>query len=98
MAEVFHTEDALQDLDEIWVYMSRTSPERASEFIISLDETLTFLAEFPYLGRERKEWRDGLRSTIHKGYVVIYYIIEGGVLIERIIYGSRDIEGLFRDE
>ncbi len=98
MAEVFHSEDALQDLDEIWVYMSRQSPKQASEFIVSLDDTLALLAEFPYLGRERKEWKEGLRSTLHKGYIVIYRVIEEGVLIERIVYASRDIEGLFREE
>jgi toxin ParE1/3/4 len=98
MAEVFHSEDALQDLDEIWVYMSGESPEKASEFIVSLDETLALLATFPYLGRERREWREGLRSTMHREYMVIYSIIEEGVLIERIVYASRNLRALFREE
>jgi toxin ParE1/3/4 len=88
----------LQDLDDIWRYIAQSSSKGASQFVEKLDEILHLLAEFPYMGRERTEWQKGLRSTTYQYYVIVYRVIEEGVLIERVVYGSRDIEGLFHDE
>lgn len=98
MPSLYYAEAALQDLDDIWRYFAQSSPTRASEFIRELDETLKSLIDFPYMGRERKEWKEGLRSLTHKKYVIAYQVIDGDVVIERVVHGSRDIEGLFRDE
>lgn len=98
MPNIYYAEAALQDLDEIWRYFAQGSSTRASEFVRELDETLKLLLEFPYMGRERNEWKEGLRSLNHKKYVIAYQVIDGDVVIERVVHGSRDIEGLFRDE
>jgi toxin ParE1/3/4 len=98
MPSIYYAEAALQDLDEIWRYFAQGSPTRASEFVQELDEVLKLLVDFPYMGRERKEWKEGLRSLNHQKYVIVYSILEEDVVIERVVHGSRDIEGLFRDE
>ena len=50
------------------------------------------LGMFPFAGRERKEIRDGVRSTVVHPYLVFYRVDEAArvVTVVRVIHGSRD--------
>lgn len=56
------TEEARQDLDEIWLYIAEDSPAAADRFLDTLYERLVLLAGQPLLGRLRPELAPNLRS------------------------------------
>ncbi len=98
MVKLEYSELAILDLDDIWTYAAKRGLENADRLTSSLQEAIKLLADFPEMGRERNEWQEGLRALSQNHYLIIYRIIEESVVIERVIHGSRDIEGLFRDE
>jgi toxin ParE1/3/4 len=100
MLEIQYTEKAILDLDDIWYYIGvvKSSPTNAQRFLLKLKETIELLADFPLMGKERKELKAGLRSITHGNYIIFYSMTEEFVLIERVLEGHRDIEGLFDEE
>jgi toxin ParE1/3/4 len=47
------------------------------------------------MGRERRELATALRSLSVGNYVIFYRPRENGLVIIRVLNGSRDIEALF---
>jgi toxin ParE1/3/4 len=91
--------EAEADLDAIWYYIATESHsiEIADRAIDSITDRIFLLASHPHLGRRRDEdLAPGVRSFPVGGYVIIYRVEAGDVLILRVIRGSRDIEALFR--
>jgi toxin ParE1/3/4 len=99
MLEIHYTEKAILDLDDIWYYIGvvKSTPSNAKRFLLKLKETIELLADFPLMGRERKEFKAGLRSITHGNYIIFYSVTENAVLIERILEGHRNMEGLFEE-
>lgn len=89
------SEPALEDLDDIWRYLAQRGSENVTRFITRLDDVFSLLDDFPQIGRERNDLRSGIRSYVYQRYVVLYRQVEEDVLIEAIIRGDRDIEGMF---
>lgn len=56
------------------------------------------MANFPNMGRKRDELYSSLRSFPVDDYVIFYYVIEGGIEIQRIVSGYRNSDGLFDEE
>jgi toxin ParE1/3/4 len=84
------------DLDEIWLSIANDSVARADKFIDYLTERFVLLAQSPRSGRARSELARGLRSFVFRRYVVFYSLTDEGVLIERVLHGSRDVGRLLR--
>lgn len=95
MGRVVFTESALLDLDSIEAYIAQDSPENASRFIVQLDETCHLLGEMPMMGRARDDLRAGVRMFVHRRYVILYSLLENGVVIERIASPYRNIKDMF---
>ena len=89
------TEAALTDLDAIWRYYARRDDADAARFMARLDEIFGMLADFPQAGRERADLRPGIRVYTFRRYVILYSELAEGVLVEAVIRGERDIEGMF---
>lgn len=89
------SEPALEDLDDIWRYLAQRSLEDATRFITRFEEVFSLLNDFPQIGRERNDLRSGIRSYVFQRYVVLYRQVDEDVLVEAIIRGDRDIEGMF---
>jgi toxin ParE1/3/4 len=53
------------------------------------------LAQFPEMGRSRKELAEELRSFPVKPYIIFYKRMETCIEIVRILHQSRDIENQF---
>jgi toxin ParE1/3/4 len=53
------------------------------------------LAQFPEMGRSRKELAEELRSFPIKPYIIFYKRMETYIGIVRILHQSRDIENQF---
>ena len=56
------TEQAEEDLDEIWAFIAADKISAADRLVKTLLETMQSLADFPGMGRSRDELRQGLRS------------------------------------
>ena len=91
MATVFKTNAAADDLLEIWLFIADDSVRSADKWIDTLNMKCKQLAVNPYLGRLRKELSADLRSFPVEKYVLFYKPIEEGILLVRVLHGSRDI-------
>ena len=91
MGDVDLAASARRDLEEIEAWMAQHNPSRTVTFIESLADALDGLADMPLMGRARPEIRPGLRSIVHRSYVVFYRPTSEGILVLRVIHGARDI-------
>ena len=90
--------EAEVDLDELWYYVAtNASVEIADRLVDSLTTRLFLLGTHPHAGRRRDDLRSGVRAFPVGEYVVLYRVEGDGVLIQRVVRGSRDIEALLRE-
>lgn len=82
---------ALDDLIGIAKYIARDNPSRARSFTAELRASCTALAGQPGMGRLRTDLGLGVRLFPHGNYVILFSAVNGGVLIERVLRGARDL-------
>jgi toxin ParE1/3/4 len=90
MAELIFAVQANADLEEITDYISIDNTSAAERLFDRILKTCRLLAASPGLGRERKEIWPHIRSFAVAEYVIFYSPLPQGVLILRVIHGSRD--------
>jgi len=83
------------DLEEIWWYIARDSPDAADGFLDQIEERCAVLAQFPLMGTAREDLLPFLRSLVVGSYVVFYLPVNGGIEIVRVLHGRRDLDALF---
>ena len=86
---------ARRDLRDIEEFISDYNPVAADQLLARIDDQFQLLADNPFMGRERAELGDNLRSLRVENYVIIYRPADSGVAIVRVINGARDINRLF---
>ena len=92
------TDRADADLFEISLYLARQgSIETAERFIDAVHEQFRRLADHPGMGRAREELAPGLRSIPEGKYVIFYRALQEGILIVRVLHGSRDARRIFKE-
>ena len=90
MAEVTWTEQALDDLDSICLFIARDAPRYAELFAARVFGVTERLADFPRSGRMVPEiGRDEIREIIVQSYRIIYPILPDEVEILTIHHGAR---------
>ena len=93
--------EAELELDEIWLYLARSSGnlEVANRFVDKITDQFWLLARHPYLGRRRyHDLRAGLRTITVDDYVIVYRVdVDQCVLILHIFHGKQDIPSLIHD-
>ena len=96
MARLTFTALAHTDLQEIHSYIAKDKPEAARRFVERLRTKARQLAETPGMGRSRGEdLRPGLFSFPVGQYVLFYREKADGIVLVRVIHGSRDLPALF---
>lgn len=95
MGRVALSSQARKDLDDIWLYIGRDSPAAADRFIDDILKTCWTLADSPLMGRSRPELGQRLRSFPHRGYMIFYRPIRGGIQVARVAQGRRSTASLF---
>ena len=95
MSRVVLSSRARKDLDDIWLYIARDNPAAADRFIDDILKTCRTLADSPLMGRSRPELARQLRSFPHRGYMIFYRPIRGGIPVARVAQGRRSIASLF---
>ncbi len=97
--EVLLTEDAEQDLEDLYAYIAKfDSPKNADHVLARLLEVTGSLATSPDRGTQPKELRAlGIREyrqAFFKPYRVIYRVLDRKVVIYLIADGRRDMQSL----
>jgi addiction module RelE/StbE family toxin len=86
-----------KDLTEIVDYIKIDSPQSALNFLDKIDESISHLEQFPFIGVIPKDIRLqslGYRILIIDNYLVFYVVFDDIVEIRRIISGKRKYEFL----
>jgi toxin ParE1/3/4 len=97
--EVLLTEDAEQDLEDLYAYIAKfDSPKNADYVLERLLEISESLAISPERGSQPKELRSlGIqeyRQVFFKPYRVIYRVLDRKVVLYVIADGRRDMQNL----
>ncbi|RAM49252.1 MAG: type II toxin-antitoxin system RelE/ParE family toxin [Hapalosiphonaceae cyanobacterium JJU2] len=89
------SQQAEQDLEDIWTYLSQQDQLVADQQIAQILNRFPMLAQFPDMGRKRDDLLKELRSFPAQPYVVFYTKIADGIEIVRVLHQSRDVESQF---
>ena len=89
------SQQAKDDLVEVWLYIAADAPSTADKFIDYIHEQCRRLCSSPEIGRMRDELIPGIRSLPAKRYLVFYRITSDAIEIVRVLSGYRDIETFF---
>jgi|SRR5690606_3939621 len=94
-SRVKYSPAAVDDMDEIFSYISKDDVSAAENLLLKLDRRISDLAEFPEMGSVLSEddfslVQRGYRFIVVNPYLIFYRIIEETVIIHRILHGRRD--------
>jgi toxin ParE1/3/4 len=94
------SDEARRDLDEISEFLnSHFSEPSIRSTLGEIEQVFDLLGRLPLAGRARdNDLGNSLRSFATGEYVVLYRLAVFGVIIVRVIHGSRDIAGIFSAE
>ena len=98
MDSYYLLETAQRDLQGIWRHYDRLGGEQfAAQQIADLHLRFELLSDFPYMGRERPELADGIRSFVSSSppYTILYFPLEGWIEIAHVLHSSQDVDMLF---
>jgi len=95
MAKIVRSAEARRDLAEIACYFAGDDVIAAERWLDSVDRLLRLLAKNPEMGESVEHLKSGLRRQIHGGYVLFYKPRHDGILLYRVLHGTRCIEELF---
>lgn len=85
--------EALNDLEDIWFYTAKKwGVEKAIEYIDLLNAKFSAIAEQPLLNRERLEFTPPVRLHHHRSHLIVYTLIDEGIVIIRVLHKNMDVE------
>ena len=90
------SDQAREDLTEIWLYIAANSPLAADRFVDYLHEKCNGLCSSPQIGRDRRELLPGIRCLSVKRYLIFYRVTEQSIEIARILILLRQIAFMAR--
>ena len=95
---IIFTGSALNDLEEIILYIAKDSKENALRFHDKIIKSTNKLETFPKLGLlvpDKKMSSSGFRMLVIDKYLLFYKIYQEEISILRVLHGSRDYPKLF---
>lgn len=95
MPIVQRTEQADEDLMDIWAYIAQDNPRAADRLSDEIESKFILLAEQPYLGPARPDIAPELRYFPVGNYLILYREIAEGIEVARVIHGARRLSNLF---
>lgn len=81
-----------EDLISIVEYIQMDNPSAAQAFLDEMDQTITKLETFPYMGsipKDRRLLNLNYRILIIGNYLVFYVVLDEIIEIRRILHGKR---------
>ena len=70
MLPVLKTDEANNDLWEIWDYIADENETEADRWVDRINERFLYIAEYPEIGRDRTELLKGMRSYTVGNYII----------------------------
>ncbi len=95
MSEMIRTDQAKEDLLEIWDRIAQDSPTAADRVLAEIDRVCDMVASEPGIGRSREELAPDLRSFPVWPHVIFYKRHEKGAILVHVLRGSRDLPKFF---
>lgn len=94
MARYKLTNEAVKDLEEIWIYTYQNwSVEQADRFYNLIIDEIEFLSSNPLTGRSMDYIKEGYKVSKVKSHLVFYKIITNGAIeIIRILHQRMDVK------
>jgi addiction module RelE/StbE family toxin len=86
------TQQAQNDLEQIFYYIADDSINNAENFVLQLEKKIYSLEVFPDRNPfipENEYFGTGYRHLIYKKYRTVYRIVEKSVFILRIFHGAK---------
>ncbi len=90
---------ALDDLEEIVLYLARGSAEASLKIHDAIVAQSAELATFPKLGRlvpDKKLGERGFRILTISPYILLYRMVDETIFIYRVLHGARNYPVLFK--
>jgi len=93
------SERAEEDLSRIYARIDAEDPEAAQRFKVQAEKAMALIAQHPKLG-PRPGWEtrhSHLRFWVisrFQNYLIYYEPLEGGISIERVLDGRRDVRSI----
>lgn len=97
MAKIERSEQAEQDLIDLWTYIAEDNPAAADNLLDEIESVCKMLARSPLLGRSRSELAAGLRSFSVGDYLIFYLPRKNGIVVVRVLSGYRNLDALFEE-
>ena len=92
MKSIIWSHNSEADLDEIFEFISKNSPQNAVNFIKGLTESVEKILIFPTSGRVVPEYSIvHIREIQYKDYRVVYSVMEEVVLILTVFNGHKEL-------
>jgi len=86
------SQQAENDLEEIFDYTKdKHGIDQAFTYVSSFDDMFESIADYPEMGRDRREIRTELRSAIKDYHVVFYRVLIDRIRIVRVLHNARDV-------
>jgi toxin ParE1/3/4 len=93
---IIYSPEARDDLLRIYDYIAAQAPQTALGYAERLVACCEELSLFPERGMRHDDIRPGLRTTGFENRVTIaFHVTKNTVIIDRILYGGRDIGQAF---
>jgi len=79
------------DLDDIWFHVARDNPRAADRLLDRIYTMSQLLADNPEMGQLQTDLADGRYRCFSVGPYVLYFRpLDDGIIIARVLHGSRD--------
>jgi toxin ParE1/3/4 len=94
---------AVDDIEGIFLYIGRQSPQVANRFLDACMTEIQRLCDMPGLGRLREFSSPkavGVRASTITGFpnhLIFYRQVDVGIEVLHVIHGARDIESIFEE-
>ena len=83
------------DLDDIAGYIAQDNPQRAVTFIYEIRVKFREIRHNPLLYQLRPDIGYDARLATVGSYAILFRVTTDTVRIERVVYGGRDLPGIF---
>jgi plasmid stabilization system protein ParE len=83
------------DLDDIAGYIAQDTPRRAVSFIQEIRAKFREIRHNPLLYQLWPDIGNGARMTNIGSYAILFRVTSDVIRIERVVYGGRDLPGIF---
>jgi len=95
---VIFSPEAASDLSNLYEHIAkRSGPDRAIGYITRIETYCAGFRFFPERGTKRDDLRPGLRIVgFERRIAIAFHVDPEVVVIDRILYGGRDVKRAFR--